>query len=52
MATSFSDILHVQYMLDILSPKKRSSYLSKDDVLGFQKDEVFQSDPFSLHVIQ
>jgi hypothetical protein len=52
VSTRASNILHVQYMLDMFSPRKSSSYLSKDDDLGFRKDEVFQSDPFSLHVIE
>jgi hypothetical protein len=39
-------------MLDIFSPRKSFSYLSKDADLDFRKDEVFRSDPFSLHVIK
>jgi hypothetical protein len=52
MCPLLSDILQVQYMLDMFSPRKSSSYLSKDADLGFRKDEAFRSDPFPLHVIE
>ena len=52
MSTRVSDIFHIQHMLDMFSPRKSSSYLIKDADLGFRKDEVFRSDPFSLHVIE
>jgi len=52
VSTRVIDIIHAQYMLDISHRENRFSYLSKDANLGFGEDEVFQSDPFSLHVIE
>jgi len=52
VSTRVSDILHIQCMLDMFSPRKSSFYLNKDPDLGFRTDEVFRSDPFSLHVIE